>query len=148
MSNEDIAALKRDNLRMMAQLALLESRARQTWVYPQVAPGGEFVRIRVKSTANNKALGWGSGLRGAFYTATPIVTLAAAYNPAAEVAITDNGIAYAQNIDNGNAPCLITNAASILSFDLPNNNVFLAYRTIAIAAPAGAYVTAYEAYWA
>lgn len=117
---------------------------------PSRTPGGPFTlfRIRVKATANNKALGWGSGLRGAFYTPTPIVTLAAAYDPSAEVAITDNGIAYAQNIDDDSAPCLITNAASILSFDLPNSNVFLAYRTVALAAPGGVYVSAYEAYWA
>jgi hypothetical protein len=117
-----------------------------------------LIRIQVKTTANNKALGY-SSLRGAKYTSTPITVaapLSSAYDPNAETAITDDGIAYALQ-EPGNIPCLIFNApvengsvsaGGMLTFDLPRDCVFLAYRQVAIPVSGGTTISAWEAYWA
>jgi hypothetical protein len=112
--------------------------------------------ILVTSSANNKALGYAS-LRGAVYNATPFSganPLATAYNPDSEVAITDDGIAYAQDITNGSAPCLIINrgvsgvGGGIITFDMPQTCVFLCYRQVSVPVSGGSSVEAWEAYWA
>lgn len=120
-------------------------------------------RIRVTASAFNKTLSYGS-IRGAQYSSTPITTaapLATAYNPSAPVLITDNGLAYATNMDDGAAgttPCLIFNRpvvpatggtfGNILTFDLPEDSIFLAWRQVAIPVTGNLFVLAWEAYWA
>lgn len=116
-------------------------------------------RILVNGGAYNKSLGY-SSLVGAVYTPTPITTaapLATAYSPSAPVLITDNGIAYGVDLDNANRPCLIFNApvttdggsfGNILTFDLPQTCIFLAWRSVAVPVSGGTTVDAYEAYWA
>ena len=114
-------------------------------------------RIRVTASANNKDLGYGS-LRGAKYGAaiTTGSPLASAYDPLSETAITDDGIAYGLDL-NTNSACLIFNsevdsggvvAGDILTFDLPMDCTFLAYRQIDLPVSGGATVPAWEGYWA
>lgn len=113
--------------------------------------------ITVKDTTNNKSLGYGTPvLRGAVWNATPFsagVPLASAYDPNAETAITDDGICYATDATNGSSVLLINRAVTgattgILSFDLPQSCVFLAYRQVSVPVSGGSYVMAWEAYWA
>lgn len=118
---------------------------------------GVLVRIRVSGSSNNKLLGY-SSLRGAKWNATPFDTvsnyLATAYNPASEVAITDDGIAYAVNLDAGSSACLVINraittvAGGILSFDMPASCTILAYRQVSVPVVGGGTVLAWEGYWA
>ncbi len=123
---------------------------------PPTQPG---MRRLFVSDSNNKTLGYG-GITGAVYSATPITTgapLATAYNPSVPVAITDNGIAYAVDLDNSNAPCLIFNRpvntdggnfGNILTFDLPQSCIFLAWRQVGVPVSGGSTIAAWEAYWA
>lgn len=113
-------------------------------------------QIIVTSSTNNKDLGYGS-LKGAKWNATPLSAgspLASAYNPASETAITDDGIAYAQDVEDGYSACLIVGrgvtgaGAGILQFDLPQTCIFLCHRQIEVPVSGGGTILAWEAYWA
>lgn len=113
------------------------------------------------TTTNNKLLGYAS-LRGAKYSATPFGPankLTTAYDPAAQVAITDDGICYGTNLFLG-SPCLLTNrnllgadgttflSVNNLTFDLPQDCLFLAYRQIDIPVTAANDISVWEGHWA
>ena len=119
-----------------------------------------IVQVQVLETSTgagvyNKALGY-SSLKGAKYTATPVVALATAYDPAAPVTITDDGVAYATAfLPTGTEQVLVTTLTvnglvSPLTFDLPGGCVFLCYRRVQLptANPLIPFVSAYQAYWA
>lgn len=111
----------------------------------------------VKTTSNNKSLGYGTPtLRGAVWNATPLsagTPLSSAYDPNSETAITDDGICYASDNATGESVLLVQRAVDgqgggILTFDLPQACLFLAYRQIQVPVSGGTSVLAWEAYWA
>lgn len=114
-------------------------------------------RIMVTGSANNKDLGY-SDLTGAKWNWTPFDAtanpLSAAYDPLSESAISDDGIAYAVNLDNGSSPCLLINrgvlgiSSGILSFDIPVGCIVMAYRQVRVPVSGGGTVLAWEGYWA
>lgn len=126
-------------------------------VRPALVTTPALYRIMVTSSSNNADLGY-SGLVGAKWNATPFDdvsnTLSSAYDPMSETAISDDGIAYAVNLDAGSAPCLVINRAvldassGILSFDIMESCIVLAYRQVQVPVSGGGTVMAWEGYWA
>lgn len=103
--------LQREVSRLQQDLAQLRAQVKVRDPATNPAPGFQRMLIGGTNGSYNKAITstpYPSNVRGAKWTATPLTTLAVAYNPYAPALITDDGICYADNITTGELVLVFT----------------------------------------